>query len=193
MKKKSLFKILLILLIFFIFLYLITGFLNKRYYNYYPTLYLYPNNEKDIKIVEKYNKKRLENNEINKFVKLTDKSCIYAFLKEIDDLSIDELMSIDNNINPIIIFFKNLFNRPRPWQINKNLNHYNSISAFSPSFPSGHSAQAQYIAKRLSEKYPQKKKQLYKVAEKCGLARVYGGLHFLSDHEFSKFIVSMIP
>jgi membrane-associated phospholipid phosphatase len=188
------FKLFLLTLFFtLIILYLITGLLNKRYYKNYPTLYLYPNNEKDVKIVEKYNNIRLKNEEINNFVKITDTNMSYAFINEIDGISINDIKNIDNNINDIIHFFKFLFNRPRPWQINLDLNHYDSKTAFSPSFPSGHSAQAQYIAKRLSEKYPEKKEKLYEVAEKCGLARVYGGLHYLSDHLFAKFIVSMIP
>lgn len=190
MKNYSLF---LVILIYLIILYIIIGFLNKRYYQFYPTLYLYPNNETDVKIVEKYNNVRLNNKNINDFVKLTDRSCSYAFLDVINnDLSIEQLNSIQTDINPIITFFKLLFNRPRPWQINENLNHYNSVSAFSPSFPSGHSMQAQYLAKQLSKKYPEKTDELYEIAEKCGLARVYGGLHYLSDHEFSKQIVSFL-
>ena len=183
----------ILLLILILVLYLIIGYTNKRYYKFYPTLYLYPNNETDVKIVEKYNNERLNNKEIEYFVKLTDRSCVYAFIHEIDELTLEELNAIDDPVVPIIHFFKFLFNRPRPWQINPNLKHYDSVSAFSPSFPSGHSAQAQYLAKKLSQRYPEKKEKLYEIAEKCGLARVYGGLHFLSDHNFAKAIVKIIP
>ena len=181
--------------IFFIIIsiYLITGYSNLRYDNNYPTLYLYPNNTEEVKLVKKFNNERLKNNKINNFVKLTDRSCAYAFINEFDDITIEELNSIDNNIDPIIHFFKKLFNRARPFQVDKNYKKYDSTTAFSGSFPSGHSAQAQYIAKRLSEKYPEKKERLYKIAEQCGIARVYGGLHYPSDHEFSKLIVSLIP
>ena len=181
------------IIILIITLYFIIGFTKKRYYNYYPTLYLYPNNETDVKIVEKYNNERLNNKNIDNFVKLTDKSISHAFLNEIDGITIEEIHEYQNDIIYIIFFFKNLFNRPRPWQINPKLNHYKTKTAFSPSFPSGHSAQSQYIAKRLSQKYPSKRDKLYEVAEKCGLARVHGGLHFLSDHKFAKFLVSIIP
>ena len=182
-------------LIFFLIisLYLISGYTNLRYNNNYPTLYLYPNNIEEVELVKKFNNERLKNKRINDFVKLTDKSCAYAFINEIDDITIEELNSIDNNIDPIIRFLKILFNRARPFQVDKNYENYDSITAFSGSFPSGHSAQAQYIAKRLSEKYPEKKEKLYKIAEKCGIARVYGGLHYPSDHEFSKLIVGLIP
>ena len=183
----------LLILIILIILYLIIGFSNKRYYKNYPTLYLYPNNETDAKIVEKYNNERLNNKDINDYVKFTDENISQAFLNEIDGITIEEIDEYQNDIINIIFFFKNLFNRPRPWQINKKLNHYKSKTAFSPSFPSGHSAQSQYIAKRLSQKYPSKRDKLYQVAEKCGLARVYGGLHYLSDHQFAKFLVSIIP
>ena len=172
------------------FTYLISGIVVKRYYNNYPTLRLYPDNLREIEKVKKYINER--NSEMYDFIKLTDRSCSYAFIEYVDE-DIAELDNISQFIVPYIIFFKNIFNRARPCQIDTTINKYPSVSAFSPSFPSGHSAQAQYLAKILSKKYPEKREMLYKIAEKCGKARIYAGLHYPSDHEFSKFLISILP
>ena len=173
-----------------IIVYLLSGYFNNRYYKIYPTLMLYPNNNKEVREVDSYIKTK--NNDMHDFIKLTDPGVSYAFANIVDE-DINYLKKMTQDIVIYIRFFKLIFNRARPFQVNPDLKKYNSISAFSPSFPSGHSAQAQYLAKRLSIKYPQKKKELYDLAEKCGLARIYAGLHYPSDHEFSKFLVSILP
>lgn len=83
-----------------------------------------------------------------------------------------------------MIIFKYLFNRARPKQIDKSVNIFNSISANTPAFPSGHSMQGLYLAKKLSKKYPEKQELFYKLADDCGKARIYAGLHYPSDLTF---------
>ena len=138
---------------------------------------------------KKYVKEK--NQDMNNFIKLTDKSVSYAF-QDIVIESREQLTKIEGEIVPIILFCKNLFNRARPKQINKNLNVFESISANTPAFPSGHTCQAYYLAKKLSIKYPEKKEVLFELAEKCGQARIYAGLHYPSDHEFSKFLTNFL-
>ena len=104
----------------------------------------------------------------------------------------EQLSKMESEIVPFISFFKNLFNRARPKQINQNLNVFYSVSANTPAFPSGHTCQAYYLAKKLSIKYPEKQQILFQLAEKCGQARIYAGLHYPSDHEFSKFLVKFL-
>ena len=171
-------------------IYLITGLASNRYYKNYPTLILYPNNEKEVKQVKQYVVNR--DPEMYNFIKLTDRSCSSAFVNYVNE----DIKTLDNytqKLVPLIIFLKNLFNRARPHQIDPNIDKYSSISADTPAFPSGHSMQAQYLAKILSKKYPEKKQQLYDIADKCGKARIYAGLHYPSDHEFGKFIVDILP
>lgn len=192
MKKKynNIFKHKLYLLfILIIIIYCINGYSLERYYEFYPTINIYPNNFNEVKIVEKYVKQK--NQIMNDFIKLTDKSVSYAF-QDIVIESIEQLSKMEREIVPFITFFKNLFNRARPKQINPNLNVFESVSANTPAFPSGHSCQAYYLAKKLSIKYPKKREMLFELAEKCGQARIYGGLHYPSDHEFSKFLVKFL-
>lgn len=171
-------------------IYLITGLSSNRYHKNYPTLILYPNNEKEVKKVKQYVVNR--DPEMYNFIKLTDRSCSSAFVNYVNE-DIETLDNYTQKLVPLIIFLKNLFNRVRPHQIDPNINKYPSISASNPAFPSGHSVQAQYLAKILSKKYPEKKQQLYNIADKCGKARIYAGLHYPSDHEFAKFIVDILP
>ena len=193
-KVNNIAKFTYIILLIILIVYLISGLTIQRYY-YYPTLRIYPDNKDEVKIVENYIKKR--DNEMLNFIKLTDKTVCNAFIKIFDidsniNISIDELLKIENEIVELIMFLKFIFNRARPKQINPSLQVYKSISANTPAFPSGHTCQAFYIAKKLSAIYPEKKNILYNLAEKCGQARIYAGLHYPSDHEFSKWIINLI-
>ena len=176
--------------IFLIFIYLSKGYNNNRYYTHLPTLTFYPNNYNEVKLVEDYINKR--DTEMYNFIKLTDHSCIYAF-KDIVNEDLNSLNKISSQITNYILFFKYLFNRERPFQTNPNLNKYPSKTAFSPSYPSGHAMQGQYLAKVLAKKYPEKKELLYEIGNKCGMARVYAGLHFPSDVKFGQFLVNILP
>ena len=62
-------------------------------------------------------------------------------------------------------------------------------TAQTPAFPAGHAFQAYLLSKKLSEKYPEKKKLFEKIAKKCDLCRVQAGLHYPSDGEYSKKLV----
>ena len=163
---------------------------SNRYYSYLPTIPLYPNNYEEVKEVEDYINKR--DSEMYQFIKLTDKSCVYAF-KDLVNEDLNSLNNISSKIHNYIFFFKYLFNRERPYQTNPNLNKYPSISSHTPSFPSGHAMQGQYLAKILAKKYPEKKELLYEIGNKCGMARVYAGLHFPSDVKFGQFLVNILP
>ena len=192
MKKKpnNIFKHKLYLLfILIIIIYCVNGYSLERYYQFYPTINVYPNNFNEVKIVEKYVNEK--NEQMNNFIKLTDKSVSYAFQDVVIETR-EQLSKMEREIVPFITFFKNLFNRARPKQINENLNVFKSVSANTPAFPSGHTCQAYYLAKKLSIKYPEKREMLFELAEKCGQARIYAGLHYPSDHEFSKFLVKFL-
>jgi len=178
-----------LLFILIIIIYCVNGYSLERYYQFYPTINVYPNNFNEVKIVEKYVKQK--NQIMNDFIKLTDKSVSYAFQDVVIE-SREQLSKMEGEIVPFITFFKNLFNRARPKQINENLNVFESVSANTPAFPSGHTCQAYYLAKKLSIKYPEKREMLFELAEKCGQARIYAGLHYPCDHEFSKFLVNFL-
>ena len=94
------------------------------------------------------------------------------------------------DINPIIMKLKFYYNRVRPYQLANvlsfPLNPMPSISAHSPSYPSGHTTQCEVFSHVLSFRYPGNEDMLQKFAEKCSASRLILGLHFPSDTVFGK-------
>ena len=174
-------KILIVL-----YLYIIIIITQKKYYYFYPTIPIYPDNNKDVLIVKKYINKKTQQ-DIDLF-KSTDESVAYAF-KNIVNLDIKTLKNIAHEKNSYIKYFKLLFNRAIHKQLDKTLDVLKSTTAATPSYPSGHAFQAYYLAKKLSKQYNHLSKQLWDCADKCAMARVYAGLHYPSDNEFSKSLV----
>ena len=95
-------------------------------------------------------------------------------------------------------FYKNKFQRIRPWQLAKELgmeiNHmdFPSDSMQTPSYPSGHSLQSRLVAEYYIKKYPEHRKGLIAAAEECGQGRVKAGWHFPSDHDVGVLIATEI-
>ncbi len=132
----------------------------------------------------------------------------YRVCKEIDEnlfeFILNHLLSIGINIEPkylkdfynrydsVILYLKNYFNRPRPYQLayytEQKLNNFNTISGHSPAYPSGHSFQGWLTCFLLMEKYPSKKNQLIQLAKIIEESRLVLGLHYPSDNEFGKTI-----
>ena len=79
-----------------------------------------------------------------------------------------------------------MLNRARPKQVASDLNSLDTKTGHTPAYPAGHTTQAYYLAKKLSIRYPEKKDILMKIAERCGKARLYAGLHYPSDNEFGR-------
>ncbi len=178
---------LIIVLFIFIILKIIIG---KTYYFFYPGIPIYPNNIDESIIVKKYITSR-NNNDIDFFYK-TNKSIIPVFLKETEKETYNDLNKKITNLVPTIIFFKYLFNRARPEQIDNTIKPLNTYTSQTPAFPAGHAFQAYYLSNYLSKKYPQKKEIFEKIAKECDLSRVKAGLHYPSDGQFSKKLVNLL-
>ena len=73
------------------YLYIIIIITQKKYYYFYPTIPIYPDNNKDVLIVKKYINKKTQQ-DIDLF-KSTDESVAYAF-KNIVNLDIKTLKNI---------------------------------------------------------------------------------------------------
>ena len=80
---------------------------------------------------------------------------------------------------------KRLHNRPRPAQLAEHfdveIDVLETKTHHTPAYPSGHAAYGYLIAELLSDKYPQHKKELMKLADKTGFLRVIQGVHYPSD------------
>lgn len=173
-------------LVFIIIIYLIFNNLYQGYIPYYPSIPIYPNNIKEIKTL-KDKIKKIKKSDID-FFNLTNKNICYAYLPYVNE-NLKELNNYAMKQNSIILFFKYLINRQRCWNIDKTIKPINISTAKTPAYPAGHAYQAYLLSKKLSEKYPEKKKLFEILAIKCDQCRVLAGLHYPSDGIFSKILV----
>lgn len=111
---------------------------------------------------------------------------------DVNENEIKELVnSVMEDIKPLLIKLKYHFQRPRPNQLanyyNLNLFPYQSISADSPSFPSGHAFQGRILTEVLGNRYPKTYAFMEKVFKDICYSRVYMGLHYQSDIDVAIF------
>ena len=115
-----------------------------------------------------------------------------------DYLEENDLLYDTEDITGISRFYKNKFQRIRPWQLAEELGmeinqmDFPSDSMQTPSYPSGHSLQSRLVAEYYIKKYPEHRKGLIAAAEECGQGRVKAGWHFPSDHDVGVLIATEI-
>ena len=81
---------------------------------------------------------------------------------------------------PVILELKKYHNRPRPYELDKNLKAVKMKSMNTPSFPSGHSAQGMLIASVLKDKYG-KSSAFMQTAKNISDSRNIARAHYKSD------------
>lgn len=115
------------------------------------------------------------------------KKCIEKEGLEYDEVYFRNLIK---EVGSISIRLKYKFNRPRPFQLGPvlgvDVTKYQSSTAKTPAFPSGHTMGSTLVACILSKKYPELKDKLMKLADKVSLSRVVGGHHYKSDIDYGK-------
>ena len=125
-------------------------------------------------------------------VKDHDEVSFYAIKKYCDENGLKfhdgEFRDIIKQSNPIIMHFKNKFNRRRPKEVDNTIKTLNSKTTNTRSYPSGHSAQSMLVAKYVIGKFPKHEKGLLEAAKECGIGRVLAGFHYLSDHVSGKLL-----
>ena len=137
---------------------------------------------------------------IKSFCDLWDADLIVALEKTLDmlDIPFDEeyieyLTKVTEDLGAFIVQLKNHYQRPRPFQVafytEQNLHPFNSISAQSPSYPSGHAMQSYLICNIIAYHYEEKKEQLLKIAKQIADSRIIMGIHYPSDNAFGIQVV----
>jgi len=115
-----------------------------------------------------------------------DEDSFYSIKKYLKKMKVEfhenELRDIVQQAVPTIRYFKNKFNRKRPFEIDGNLDVLGSTTNKTRSYPSGHSTQAMIIALYVAQKFPEHKDGLMEAAKEVGMGRVKAGFHFISDH-----------
>lgn len=137
---------------------------------------------------------------IKAFCDLWDEDLLSALEKTLDSLDIpfdddyiDYLTKVTEDLGALVVQLKNHYQRPRPFQVafytEQNLHPYDSVSAQSPSYPSGHAIQGYFLCNLIAFHYEDKKEQLLKIAKQIADSRIILGLHYPSDNSFGIQIV----
>ncbi len=99
---------------------------------------------------------------------------------------IELIQNLKLEILPFIKHHKEHFSTSRPFDLAEQFEipfEYDYLeTAQTPSYPSGHTAQAYYTAIKLSNTFPQLKDQLFTLAKMIEESRVDMGVHFPSDN-----------
>lgn len=97
------------------------------------------------------------------------------------------------DIGPFILGIKDFYGRPRPYQINEyhgiDIELYDSKTAKTPAYPSGHSLQGRLIYRILEKDNPSHSENLKRISDQISYARILRGVHFPSDADFAFGIV----
>ena len=129
----------------------------------------------------------------NRFNEETDQDLLNHVTKTFDTVLVssgkESHYSLINDLKfeilPIIDFHKAYFNIERPYVLasRQGIDFKSDFlkSAQTPSYPSGHTAQAYYIADKLSRMYPEMRSKLLDTANMISQARIDRGVHFPSD------------
>lgn len=102
---------------------------------------------------------------------------------------LEHIEGLSKEIVPIIRSLKSFFNRPRPskYALDLGISWSGDDSEMktvdSPSYPSGHTAQAYYIAHNLAAIHPDLSEELFGLAELVAQSRIDRGVHYPSDLE----------
>jgi hypothetical protein len=135
----------------------------------------------------------LEDNEkVFKRYVFYDRNLKQAIVNSFRDTEFD-LEKLINDIvfdtKPLIFKLKYFFNRPRPYQLasvfKANLFPFNSKSAHTASYPSGHTIQAAVILNVIANLSPNNYEKSKKMIEDIGYSRLYLGVHYATDNDFS--------
>ena len=137
--------------------------------------------------------------EINELKKIPLKK---AFVKKNDDIEAAfKKTAEDNNIKdydkniaaklikdsaPVILELKKYHNRPRPYELDKNLKSFKMKSMETASYPSGHSVQGILIAKVLGDKHPKAKSAFAKTGQNISYSRRVARAHYKSDSKMGE-------
>lgn len=114
-----------------------------------------------------------------------------------DEKKVIELIdSIVKDTLPLLTKLKFNFQRPRPYQLAEyyklKLFPFPSLSADSPSFPSGHAYQSRILTEVIGNHYPKTYAFMQKVFNDICYSRLYMGVHYQSDIDVAIFCADKV-
>ena len=128
-----------------------------------------------------------------KFIELGDDidKPFKKFLQSKDlEYPLEPIKKVMGGIRSIILQLKYYYNRPRPGQVAdaKGIDFDPEFlkSASTPSYPSGHATQGKFIARYLSNLYPEYEKEFMMLGDDIAYSRNMAKVHYPSDSAFGK-------
>jgi hypothetical protein len=138
---------------------------------------------------------------LQKRYKLYDTDFEGYFVNVLSNVGIDRqdvqntIKQIHDDVVPLIVKLKYHYQRVRPLQLSHILSMrlypFESTTANTPSYPSGHSIQSKLYADVLGNKYPKYYKQLQELAADIAQSRLAMGIHYPSDVLFGEYVCEL--
>jgi hypothetical protein len=108
------------------------------------------------------------------------------------NVSKEEILKWVEDIDPILFYLKDKFNRPRPYQLAKELNlplyPITASDANSAAYPSGHTLDFLVILYHFGKMNPEAAEELDELYHKIKRVREISGLHYPSDRKVSEYL-----
>ena len=108
------------------------------------------------------------------------------------DVSEEEILKWVEDIDPVLFYLKDKFNRPRPYQLAKELNlplyPITASDANSAAYPSGHTLDFLVILYHFGKMKPEIAEEIDELYHKIKRVRELSGLHYPSDRKISEYL-----
>lgn len=147
----------------------------------------HPSNESEISRVLE----AVKNNELDEKTQNDLDKNNHSMMLDIVDEDMDDWNRFIEDVDIHTIKLKMKYGRQRPYEYSDEIESVTDTDD-SPSFPSGHAIEAYALAEVLGERYPDKKDELDKMADKIAKSRLQMGNHFPSDIEVGEKVGKMI-
>ena len=112
------------------------------------------------------------------------------------DVSKKEILKWVGDIDPITFYLKDKFNRPRPYQLAKelglDLHPITATDANSAAYPSGHTMDFLVILYHFGKMNPKLAEEIDEFYHEIKRARELSGLHYPSDRKVSEYIFKQL-
>jgi hypothetical protein len=112
------------------------------------------------------------------------------------DVNKEEILKWVGDIDPITFYLKDKFNRPRPYQLAKelglDLHPITATDANSAAYPSGHTIDFLVILYHFGKMNPKLAEEIDEFYHEIKRARELSGLHYPSDRKVSEYIFKQL-
>ena len=112
------------------------------------------------------------------------------------DVSKEEILKWVEDIDPVLFYLKDKFNRPRPYQLAKELNlplyPITASDANSAAYPSGHTLDFLVILYHFGKMKPEIAEEVDELYHKIKRVRELSGLHYPSDRKISEYLFKQL-